>query len=180
MFKPQDMVNSIEKICLVCSTVSLLAIMFFTTFDVLARRIFDYSIPGLYELTSDYLMVALVFLSLSHVYVKGGHVRVTLFIGLIPKAIRPVLDKLLDLSALVMFVLIAILGWNNAVRAFEFNEVSNSLLAYPMAPAFLLVPIGVGMLAIRIIQSLFSSKSNNVDQETYTEDYIEEIRSASN
>ena len=169
MFKPQTIINFLEKICLVGSCVCLLVMMVITTFDVLARKIFDYSIPSLYEFTGDYLMVALVFLSLSYVYVKGGHVRVTMFLGLVPKAIRPVLNKLLELSALALFVLITIEGWENAIRAFRFNEVSSSLLAYPLAPALFLIPIGAGMLSIRLIQSLIFPQSIKMLAETSTE-----------
>ena len=53
--------------------------MVLTTFDLLSRKFFNYSIPSLYEFTEDYLMVGLVFLTISYVYTAGGHVRVTIF-----------------------------------------------------------------------------------------------------
>ena len=177
MYKLQGITNFLdflERICLAVCTVSLLAIMSLTTVDILARKIINHSIPSLYEFTMDYLMVSLVFLALSHVYVKGGHVRVTLFLRLVPKAIRPVLDRLLDLCALVLFVIIAIQGWNNAFRAFQLNEFSSSVLPYPVAPAYFLVAIGAGMLAIRIIQSLIFPQRFNLHQETSAEVHSDE------
>lgn len=156
---------------LVCSIVSVFAIMFLTTFNALARKIFNYSIPSLFEFTADYLMVALVFLPLSYIYVNDGHIRVTLFLKFVPKVITPVMDKLLGLTAFVLFVLITIMGWNNAVRAFQFNEISSNLVGYPMGLSYLLVPIGAGMLAIRIFQSIISPQSIKIHY--HTEGYID-------
>ena len=169
-FKLQSILNFIEeKIFNVVCTVSLLAIMLFTSFDVLARKLINFTIPSLFEFTAEYLMVALVFLPMSYIYAKNRNIRVTLFLGLIPKAIKPALDRLLKLSALVLCGLIAILGWENMVDAFRFNEVSSSLVAYPLGPAYLLIPIGFGMLCIRIIQSLIFPQSIEKHNKTIEE-----------
>jgi TRAP-type C4-dicarboxylate transport system permease small subunit len=149
--------NFIEKICLGGSSVSILLIMFLTTFDLLARKLIDYSIPSLYELTEDYLMVSLVFLSMSYVYSIGGHVRVTLFERYIPPGIKKPLERILLLGGLILFAFITLKGWQVTLRAFEFQEVSNSVLAYPLAPAFFLVPLGCALLCLRILQSIFSA-----------------------
>lgn len=170
MIKPKGFINFIEKICMTFSIISLFAIMFFTTVDVLARKLFQYSIPALYELTSDYLMVTMVYLALSSVYVIGGHISITLFVDRLPKVIRPIMEKVLNFISFLLFCLITVVGWNTAIQAFQFNEVSSNSLAYPLGPALLLVPIGAGMLAIRIIQSLFFSKSFEKDREDNNED----------
>jgi len=149
--------NFIEKICLGGSSISMLLIMFVTTFDLLARKIIDYSIPSLYELTEDYMMVSLVFLSMSYVYSIGGHVRVTLLEKYFPPYIKKPLDRFLLLLGLILFAFITLKGWQVTVRAFEFQEVSNSVLAYPLAPAFFLVPLGCALVCLRILQSIFSA-----------------------
>lgn len=154
MFKPREALEWFEGVCVRVSSVSLLSVMALTTLDVLARKLFDYSLPSLFEFTEDYLMVALVFLSLSHVFTAGGHVRVTIFEKFIPVGLRRPLKLLLDLPALGMFGLIAVLGWNNAARSLQFGEVSSSLLAYPLAPALFLVPLGSALLCLRIVQSM--------------------------
>ena len=64
---------------------SMLLIMLLTTFDLLARKFADYSIPSLYEFTEDYLMVSLVFLTVSYVYTQGAHVRVPLLEQRLPR-----------------------------------------------------------------------------------------------
>ena len=146
-----------EKVLFVGSCTSILIIMFLTTFDLLARKFYDYAIPSLYEFTEDYLMVSLVFLSISTVYLQGGHVRVTLFEKYIPERFRSRVAQILKVPAFILFFLITIKGWEVTVRAYQFGEVSSSVLAYPLAPAFFIVPLGCAFLCIRIVQSFFVS-----------------------
>lgn len=145
----------LEKLLVIVSGASLLLIMFLTTIDLLIRKFLDVSILGLYEFTEEYLMVAAVFLALSHVYAVGGHVRVTLFEHLVPPSLRAPWRYLQLALGLALFGLIAVKGWEAAIDAWRFDEVSMSALGYPMAPALMLVPIGSAMLCLRIIQGFF-------------------------
>jgi TRAP-type C4-dicarboxylate transport system permease small subunit len=149
----------IERIFIFVAGMSMILMMLLTTFDLLSRKFLDYSIPSLYEFTEDYLMVGLVFLTLSYVYTVGGHVRVTLFETRIPPRLNAIWKKIHKSMAFMLFVLITYKGWEAAAEAYEFNEMSNSLLAYPLAPALLLVPIGSAMLCLRILQSLFDGST---------------------
>ena len=152
-------VNLAERICLTGSALAMGAIMFLTVVDVILRKLTNHAIPSLYELTQDYFMVAMVFLSISHVYRRGGHVRVTLFEGLIPRMLKKPLARTLDLLMLGFFGAMAWAGWNAATEAWEFKEVSSSILAYPLAPALFMVPLGCGLTAVRVLQSLFWPQS---------------------
>jgi len=152
-------IDILEKICLSGSVVAVLVIMLSTNVDVLLRKFSDYAIPSLYEITQEYLMVALVFLSISYVYKRGGHVRVTLFLGFIPEKLKGPLDKLLTFFVLIFFVMMTVISWNAGMEAVEFNEMSSSSLAYPLAPALFMVPIGCGITCLRIFMSFFIPES---------------------
>ena len=152
----QKVLAFIEKIFVFVAGASMVLMMLLTTFDLLSRKFLDYSIPSLYEFTEDYLMVCLVFLTISYVYTQGGHVRVTLLEKHLPHQFRVVWEKLHQLMTLLLFFFIAVKGWDAAVSAYEFNERSNSVLAYPLAPALLLVPVGSALLCLRVIQALFN------------------------
>lgn len=152
----QKVLDLIEKVFVFVAGASMLLMMLLTTFDLLARKFFDYSIPSLYEFTEDYLMVSLVFLTISYVYTQGAHVRVTLFEVHLPRRFRVVWEKVHQLMTLILFFFIAVKGWDAAKQAYEFNEMSNSVLAYPLAPALALVPVGSAMLCLRVAQALFS------------------------
>lgn len=146
--------SAIERAFVFVAGVSLILMMVLTTFDLLSRKFLDFSIPSLYEFTEDYLMVSLVFLTLSYVYAIGGHIRVTLFEGLIPSWLNAIWGLAHKAMAFVLFAVIGVKGWEAAVDAWRFKEMSNSLLAYPLAPALAMVPIGSAMLCLRILQSI--------------------------
>ncbi|MBE0593588.1 MAG: TRAP transporter small permease [Gemmatimonadales bacterium] len=155
----------LERIFVFAAGVGLILMMLLTTFDLLSRKFLDFSIPSLYEFTEDYLMVSLVFLTLSYVYLVGGHVRVTLFEKFIPRRVNAVWQRIHKAMTLVLFALIAVKGWEAAVEAYRFNEMSNSLLAYPLAPALMMVPIGSAMLCLRILQSLLDGSTQEDSHE---------------
>ena len=155
----------LERIFVFAAGASLILMMLLTTFDLLARKFLDFSIPSLYEFTEDYLMVSLVFLTLSYVYLVGGHVRVTLFEKFFPPRVNAAWRRIHKAMAFVLFVLIAVKGWEAAVEAYRFNEMSNSLLAYPLAPALMMVPIGSEMLCLRILQSFFDDSTQEDSHE---------------
>jgi TRAP-type C4-dicarboxylate transport system permease small subunit len=146
--------DRVEGVSLLGGASALLLIMFLTAAEVLIRKLTPYSLPSLFEITSDYLMVALVFLSISHVYKMGAHVRVTLFEHLVPLFLRRLINWVFQGLGLAFFGLMTVAGFNSAVSAFRHSEVSSTILAYPMAPALSLVPIGAGLMCLRIIQGM--------------------------
>ncbi|MHB8090395.1 MAG: TRAP transporter small permease [Syntrophales bacterium] len=149
-----QILNSVEKVFLAVCGASLSIMMAWITFDASGRYFFDHPITGTYEFCEEYLMVIIIFLALSFTYVLGGHVRVTVFLRFIPKAIQRWLSVINDLLGLIFFILLTVASWGVAMRALEMHVVSNNILQYPLAPSFLIVPIGSGLLALRLFQSL--------------------------
>ncbi|MBI9087410.1 MAG: TRAP transporter small permease [Desulfobacterales bacterium] len=154
MKKIGKLIDILEWTCMAGSVAGLLLIMVLTTVDVFMRKFTAYSVPSLFEMVSDYLMVALVFLAISRVYRLGGHVRVTLLERALPHTGRQILQRVMDAVAFLFFLLMAVMGWESARSAMIFQEVSSSVLAYPLAPAFFIVPVGAGLACLRSLQAL--------------------------
>lgn len=154
MPKVARLIDAVEWIWVAGSAASLVLIMVLTSVDVFLRKLSPCSVPALFEIISDYLMVALVFLAVSRVYRLGGHVRVTLIEQMLPDALRRILQRIMDAAALLFFLLIAVMGWQSARSAMLFQEVSSSVLAYPLAPALFIVPAGAGLTCLRALQAL--------------------------
>lgn len=144
--------KNIEKVCLYVSLFSTALMMFLISVDALARYLLNSPIVGTYEITEDYLMVALVFLALSYTYTQGGHVRVTLFLRFVPPSIMAPINVFFNLLALGFFLLLTYGGWNIFIRAVHLGEFSSSILRYPLAPAYFLVPLGSFLLCVRLLQ----------------------------
>ena len=144
----------VEGIFVAVSGASLILMMLWITADASGRYLFDHPITGTYEFSEEYLMVMLIFLTLSFTYVQGGHVRVTVCLQFMPKTVQRWISILNDLLGLIFFILIVVASWGVAIRALEMGVLSNNILQYPLAPSFLMVPIGSGLLSLRIFQSL--------------------------
>jgi len=165
MIKYDAIFNFIEKVCIVICCAAVMLMMLDTTFDVFSRKFFDYSIPSLYQLNTEFLLMAMVWFSMSYVFVRGGHIRITMFVDKMPQKVRLITDKLMELGGLLFFVLLTYTGAVKAVTAFQMQETSASLLVYPMGPLYMMIPIGSALMAFRILQSIISRQSLEKYQE---------------
>jgi TRAP-type transport system small permease protein len=147
-------ISHIEKFCFSLSLFSTVAMMLLISIDAVVRYFLNHPITGTYEITEEYLMVALVFLALSNTYTHGGHVRVTLFLRFIPSSVKLPVNILFALLGTAFFALLTYGGWNIFIRAVHEREFSDGLLQYPLAPAYFLIPLGSGLLCIRLIQDI--------------------------
>lgn len=137
------------------SLIITLFMTLFITVDAVTRYILGTPIPGAFELTEEYFMPALVFLAISAVYRKGGHVRVSLLLKYIPRPIQRPISYIMDLLSLLFSMVVAYGASITTFAAIQDHEKSMSLLAYPLAPAFALALIGFGFLTIRLVISFF-------------------------
>jgi len=149
-------IDLLEKVCLAGSVLTVILMMLLVTADVLGRKFFHQPVPGSVEITEDYLMIALVYLAMSYVYTQGGHVRVTMFRRFIPGFLKLPVDTLLNLFALLFFVILTVRGWTTTLRAFKFQEFSSCILAYPLAPAYFILTLGAALLCVRILETIIS------------------------
>src|SRR5262245_60802634 len=69
-----------EWVLTIVAAVATLAMMLLTTADAAGRYLFNRPILAAYELTTNYLMVAVVFLAMPYAYRQGANVRVTFLV----------------------------------------------------------------------------------------------------
>lgn len=151
-------IEAVERFCFRLSCLSAFVMMLLISVDALARYALNSPIAGVYELTEDYLMVSLVFLSLAYAYRQGAFVRVTSFSRLFPKPLRLVLEWCATLASVVVFALVAFGGWNTTLQAARTGEFSSNLLHYPLAPAYFLVVVGAVLLCVALVRSLVAHR----------------------
>lgn len=132
-----------------------LAMCLFIALNAAIRYLFGVPITGTIELTEEYLMPGLIFLSLSFVYKNGGHVRVTLLQKHIPPRLYRPIAILMDLLVLIFLLIITYASSITVSGALRDHEKTMSILAYPLAPAYAMAMICFGFLTIRVILSFF-------------------------
>lgn len=144
----------LEKLLIGIACITLLVLALLTTSDALARYFFNSPIPGTGEIIEDYFMIALIFLPLSYSFMQEGHVHVSMIERFFPKKVKYFIGKVNLLLSFVLFALITIAGWKGFAEAFRISEISTSSVGYPMWPCYLMVPVGCGLLCLRIVQVL--------------------------
>ena len=76
----QKWLDGCERVLTAVAVVATFGMMILTTADAGGRYLFNRPILAAFELTTNYLMVATVFLALPHAYRQGDNIRVTFLV----------------------------------------------------------------------------------------------------
>ncbi len=147
---------ALESAWTAVTSLSMYAIMVIVPIDVLQRYVFGRALSWSYDLISMYLMAAIFLLALSSTLRDNHHVRVDfLFRSVAPRA-RHVME-------LVGYVLIAVVMaailYKGSVKfwsSFQAGDVVMTSIAWPTWLSALLIPLGVGLLLLRLLFGIWS------------------------
>ena len=152
-----DNVTSIISIGLISpAAVALVAWSVVMAVLIIARALFDMHVPFLEEFTA-YLVVLVGFLALPYTLRTGGHIKVDVVTGLLPKRVRDILGVVTTLLSLVIVAYLAhkgVLWFWYAVESKVHSEFASHILMWPV---YLLVPIGLTALGLALLLELYRS-----------------------
>lgn len=135
--------------------IAVFSLMFLAVVSVFGRNFANAPLPG-YVDWIEQAMPLIAFVAVSYTQRLGGHIRMDIVIGRLRG--RPLwLVELI--STLVMLALMLLLVWgtySHFLRAFDFNAPlwsrdSSMDIALPLWPSKLIVPIGFGVLSLRLM-----------------------------
>lgn len=141
---------AVERVATWIAAAVMFAIMVIVAADVFMRYVFNSPFGWAYDLISLYLMAAVFFLVLSHAYSVGAHVSVDILQQTLPPKAQRATEIVTSAVSFVVFVLIAWAGWGRMVDSYEQADVLAGAIPWPTWPALALVPLGCGLLAIRL------------------------------
>jgi TRAP-type transport system small permease protein len=131
----------------------LFLLMFLVTVHVIGRYIVAFPIPGSVELI-EFLMVLVVFLGLAECAITRGNVSVDLFVDLMPKKARVVIDAF---TSLLSIAIVSIITWQSAVQVkilFQSGHVSG-VLHIPHYPFAIIMVFGWAAFDLVLIGNFF-------------------------
>jgi len=141
---------ALEKIASTIAAVFMFAIMMIVFSDVIMRYAFNKPFSWAYDLISIYLMAGIFFLVLSEAYASNAHVSVDILQQKFPDSVKRLTEIVTCIVGIIVFSLIAWLGWLRAVDAFKSGDVMAGAIPWPMWPSIALVPFGAGVITIRL------------------------------
>jgi TRAP-type C4-dicarboxylate transport system permease small subunit len=146
--------SAIERSFSFIAVIALFAIMSIVASDVALRYIFNRPWGWSYDFISLYVIVGLFFLSLSRTFAVHGHISVDLLHHYLGATTRRLCEVVIcSLSA----GLFAIITYASAVRTWEHfiaNDVLASSVAWPAWPSAALVPLGAGLMTLRLMLTM--------------------------
>jgi TRAP-type C4-dicarboxylate transport system permease small subunit len=97
----QKWLDGCERVLTVVAVAATFGMMVLTTADAGGRYLFNRPILAAFELTTNYLMVAAVFLALPHAYRQGANIRVTFLVDRLGRRPRLVIDHAVQLISML-------------------------------------------------------------------------------
>ena len=150
----QGLINACEKVMLYVSTLSIFVLMLLTTVDAGGRYLFNRPITGAYEITTNYLMIAAVFLAVSFGYHEGAYIRVTFLADHFPPKVKLVVNYFVQLVSVVYGGLLVVATFQQALRIIGSHTALSSLDFIPLGPAYLIVTVGLFFMSLAMLLDL--------------------------
>ena len=146
-----------ERVSMTVAGVCFAAIAVITGVDVAMRYVFNAPLVWSYELISDYLMVAIFFLSIGATQRQGQHIGVDILTRRLPERLRSALACVTLLLMGGYITLMGLAGWDNFSEAWDNGDVLAGVIPWPRWPALVLVPLGCLLLLLRLIADLLGN-----------------------
>ena len=145
----EQILRKTELLLTYLSAVIILFLMVYVLLEVLMRYAFNSPLPGHLE-GAELLLPMIVFFAISYTQARNGHVGMSLVVEVLPIRFQRFINIFtLGLSILTCAVL-AYFGVKQAYFAYEINDVTMTPPYWPIWPSASIVPIGYGLLALRM------------------------------
>ena len=143
--------------------VAFVGIMFTISVDVIMRKVFQFSIPGSYEIVERMLLL-LVFAAFAYGQTNRAHIHVTLFIKLFPKLIRMALFGVLGLLSTATAIFCGYAVWLQGDYSLRAKTVT-AVLYIPLYPFFYIASVCMYAFALTLLWDAIKSFIGVVNDE---------------
>lgn len=140
-------IRASRALVLLCSA-ALVLMMVQVTLDVAGKYLLHEPIPGNETIVASYYMVAIVFLPLAWVEVRGEAILVELLYNIASKPIRTAMAALGTGATVICYGFLAWYLWTPAMHAYEIGEFNAGTWDVLTWPSRFLLPIGLALGAI--------------------------------
>lgn len=131
----------------------LLAVTALVMIQVFARELFNDGAPWADEL-ARFCGLGLIFLAVPLLLLRDGHVRVDMFVNLLPRAPRRVADFINEFLILLFCLLYLVSGWLFMQRAGRF---ASPALAIPNLVYYMPAAIGMALTLLAALDRVFAA-----------------------
>jgi TRAP-type C4-dicarboxylate transport system permease small subunit len=142
-----------EWVLSVVAGVATFSMMLITTADAGGRYLFNRPILAAYELTTNYLMIAAVFLALPYAYRQGANIRVTFLAERLRGKVRVAVSYAVQVVSVVYCGALVFATFQQTRHVLS-TKTTFVTLDFPLWPAHLLVCIGLFFTTLMMLLDL--------------------------
>ena len=117
--------------------------------DVVGRKFFSAPWPGTIERTTYWWMPTLVLLGYAYAEYAQEHIKVTILLDALPERMRQIVEGVFGLLATLLLIALVYYTYQDAMKSFNFREITSSKPPVEIWPARFLAVIGIALLALQ-------------------------------
>jgi TRAP-type C4-dicarboxylate transport system permease small subunit len=137
----------------VVAALATFSMMLLMTVDAAGRYLFNRPILAAYELTTNYLMVAVIFLALPYAYRQGANIRVTFLVDRLGPTPRLVIDHLVQVIS-ILYCAALVFATAQQARHVLSTGTTFATLDLPLWPAHVVVSAGLFLTTLMMLIDL--------------------------
>lgn len=169
--------SKIEWIGVALAAAAFTAMMTVTVVDVICRYALNSPLTWSFDLITAYLLVAGFFLAISAAQASRQHINIDLIARSLPPRLRAALLAPAFALAVVLVFIIAWAGTVEFLDAWRNNLVMDGVIPWPRWPTYLLVAVGAGLLALRLVVDCLAlivvAAGGETDRDPFAHDHVE-------
>jgi len=148
-------IDAVDGALMFIGCLMLFALMLVVVADVSLRYLFNAPLQWSYEVISSYLMPGLFFMAVSHTLKANAHVAVDILHNYVRRTTRYVFEAVCTVVALPVFALCTWVSAQHTWNDWQSAATSTSGLAVPTWTISLMLPLGFGMLSLRLLLNAY-------------------------
>jgi TRAP-type C4-dicarboxylate transport system permease small subunit len=149
----QKWLDAGERLFTAVAVAAAFAMMLLTTADAGGRYLLNRPILVAYELTTNYLMVAAVFLALPFAYRQGANIRVTFLVDRLARRPRLVIDYAVQVISILYCATLVVATFRQFRNMFTTGTLFTTV-ELPIWPGHLVVSIALLLVTVTMLLDL--------------------------
>ena len=151
----EKIIKKIVHFSALISGICIFLVMLMTMWDIIGRRFFSSSVPGVYELSSLGLVV-ISFLAMGYPQIEGENVGVTMVYNRMKPKVKAVMDFGTSILCIALFTVVVKQTITFALRMADSNQIT-PVLHIPLQPFVYITAIGIVVLILGFVLDLLKS-----------------------
>jgi TRAP-type C4-dicarboxylate transport system permease small subunit len=149
----QRWLDGCERLLTLVAALATFGMMLLTTADAGGRYLLNRPILVAYELTTNYLMIAVVFLAMPYAYRQGANIRVTFLADRLGRTSRLIVNHVVQLLSIV-YCGALVYATGQQARHVLSTGTTFATLDLPLWPAHLVVCLGLLVTSVMMLVDL--------------------------